>query len=75
MKKKKPKPQPQPIDRSPPADDPRNIHHPIHDEKWRALARALGQMDARKDFEILYGRKAPDQFAEDRAGRGDKPRG
>jgi hypothetical protein len=37
---------------------PRNIHHPIHDEAWLALARALGRMDARKDFEIIHG-KAP----------------
>jgi hypothetical protein len=37
---------------------PRHIGHPIHDEQWLELAKALGRMDARKDFEIIHG-KAP----------------
>lgn len=36
-------------------DDPRNLSHPIHREKWLELARAMGRMDARKDFEAIHG--------------------
>ena len=37
-------------------DDPRSLDHPSHKEQWLELARALGRMDARKDFEAIYGR-------------------
>lgn len=37
---------------------PRHIGHPIHDEKWLGFARALGRLDARRDFETIHG-KAP----------------
>ena len=33
---------------------PRYIGHPLHDEKWLELARVLGRMDAREDFERLH---------------------
>jgi hypothetical protein len=33
--------------------DPRNLDHPSHKEQWLALARALGRLDARRDFEAL----------------------
>jgi hypothetical protein len=38
---------------------PRNIHHPCHDEQWLELARALGRLDARKDFETIHGKAPP----------------
>jgi hypothetical protein len=47
--------------------DPRNIGHPLHDAKWLELARALGRMEARRDFEILYGKKAPDDSPKTKA--------
>ncbi len=39
-------------------NDPRNLDHPSHEEQWLELARALGRLDARKDFEAIHG-KAP----------------
>jgi len=36
--------------------DLRSLDHPSHKEKWLELARALGRMDARKDFEIIHGK-------------------
>jgi hypothetical protein len=33
--------------------NPRNIDHPLHDEKWLELASALGRMEAREEFELL----------------------
>jgi hypothetical protein len=38
--------------------DLRSLDHPSHKEQWLELARALGRVDARKDFETLHG-KAP----------------
>lgn len=40
--------------------DPRRLDHPSHKEQWLALARALGRLDARKDFETIYGKAPPD---------------
>jgi hypothetical protein len=40
-----------------PADDPRNIHHPCHREQWLELARAIGRMEARQEFEQLIRQK------------------
>jgi hypothetical protein len=31
--------------------DPRHPDHPIHDEKWLALARAIGRAMADRDFD------------------------
>jgi hypothetical protein len=31
--------------------DPRHIDHPCHDEQWLELARAIGRMEAREEFE------------------------
>jgi hypothetical protein len=44
-----------------PADDPRNLDHPSHREQWLEFARALGRMDARKDFELIYGKGKLDE--------------
>jgi hypothetical protein len=33
---------------------PRHIHHPIHDEQWLELARALGRMEAREEYQELH---------------------
>jgi len=49
--------------------DPRNIGHPLHDEKWLELARALGRMDAREDFERLHPKGTPDGNPEVKARR------
>jgi|GraSoi2013_100cm_1033763.scaffolds.fasta_scaffold563104_1 hypothetical protein len=40
--------------------DPRNIGHPLHDEKWLELARVLGRMDAREQFDRLHHKGKPD---------------
>ena len=40
--------------------DPRNLDHPSHKEQWLELAKALGRLDARKDFEIIHGKAPPD---------------
>lgn len=42
-------------------DDPSSIDHPSHKEQWLALARALGRLDARRDFEVLRKGKTIDQ--------------
>jgi hypothetical protein len=34
-----------------PPDDPRNIHHQVHREKWLALARAIGEGLADEAYE------------------------
>ena len=39
--------------------NPRHPRHPCHDEQWLELARVLGRMDAREDFERLHGRGKP----------------
>ena len=41
--------------------DPRSLDHPSHKEQWLALARALGRLDARRDFEALRKGKTNDQ--------------
>jgi hypothetical protein len=41
-------------------NDPRSLSHPSHKEQWLELARALGRMDARKDFEAIHGKAPPD---------------
>jgi hypothetical protein len=33
------------------ADDPRNLNHPCHREQWLELARTLGRLEARQEFE------------------------
>jgi hypothetical protein len=38
-----------------PADDPRNIDHPCHDEQWLELARTLGRAMADRDWDNLKG--------------------
>lgn len=38
------------------ADPTRRIDHPSHKEQWLALARALGRLDAKRDFEIIHGK-------------------
>ena len=40
-------------------DDPRNIHHPSHRERWLELARAIGKAEARADFEHLKAEHLP----------------
>jgi hypothetical protein len=42
-------------------DDPNSIEHPSHKEQWLALARALGRLDAKRDFEAIHGGKISDQ--------------
>jgi hypothetical protein len=37
--------------------DPRSIDHPSHKEQWLELARAIGRMEAREEFEQLIERK------------------
>jgi hypothetical protein len=39
-----------------PADDERRLDHPSHHDQWMELADVLGEMDARKQFEAIYGR-------------------
>jgi hypothetical protein len=48
-------------------DDPRSLDHPSHDEQWLELARALGRLDARKDFETIHGKAPPDDRPETKA--------
>lgn len=49
-----------------PADDPDSIDHPSHKAQWLELARAMGRMDAKRDFEILSGTKVrKDEETED----------
>jgi hypothetical protein len=56
MKIKKPRGTVRPLD----PDDPRNLDHPCHRQQWLELARAIGRS------------MATEQFAKDRAGKGDK---
>jgi hypothetical protein len=35
--------------------DPRNIHHPSHDEAWLDLMRELGRIAAAEEWERLHG--------------------
>jgi hypothetical protein len=41
--------------------DPSSLDHPSHKEQWLALARALGRLDARRDFETIRKGKISDQ--------------
>jgi hypothetical protein len=34
--------------------DPRNLDHPSHREQWLELARALGRLEAREEYERLH---------------------
>jgi hypothetical protein len=43
------------------ADDPRNIDHPSHKERFLELARILGRLEAREEFERLHGRGQLDE--------------
>src|SRR5262249_45824599 len=52
--------------RGPPPDDPRNPDHPSHWEQWLELARVLGRMDARRDFELIHGKPPPQGKSDDR---------
>jgi len=36
------------------AFDPRNIYHPCHAEQWRELARAIGRLEAREEYESIH---------------------
>ena len=36
--------------------DAQSLDHPSHREQWLELARALGRLDARKDFEAIHGK-------------------
>jgi hypothetical protein len=36
--------------------DTRSLDHPSHKEQWLELARALGRLDARRDFEAIHGK-------------------
>lgn len=47
--------------RDPDPTDPRSLSHPSHKEQWLALARALGRLDARRDFEAIRKGKVIDQ--------------
>ncbi len=40
----------------PDPSDPRSLDHPSHREQWLELARTLGRLDARKDFEAIHGK-------------------
>jgi hypothetical protein len=53
----------------PDLSDPRNLSHPSHKEQWLELARALGRLDARRDFETLYGKAPPDDSPKIKARR------
>jgi len=37
--------------------DPRSLNHPSHKEQWLELARAMGRMEAREEFERLHGNR------------------
>jgi len=50
---------------------PRHIGHPRHDGQWLELAKALGRMDARKDFETIHGKAPPDDSSKT---QGRRPR-
>lgn len=39
--------------------DPRSLSHPSHKEQWLALARALGRLDAKRDFEAIRSKGEP----------------
>jgi hypothetical protein len=46
------------------ASDPRNIYHPCHAEQWRELARAIGRLEAREEFESIHKERETDGIAE-----------
>jgi hypothetical protein len=48
-----------------PPDDPRNPNHPSHKEQWLELARAIGRMEAREEFQQLIERKRHEQASQD----------
>lgn len=56
--------------RDPDPTDPKSIDHPSHKEQWLALARALGRLDARRDYEAIRKGNAIDQ-AKDRKAKPD----
>jgi hypothetical protein len=35
-------------------NDPRNIDHPSHKEKWLELARVLGRLEAREEYAAIH---------------------
>jgi hypothetical protein len=35
-------------------NDPRNIDHPSHKEKWLELARVLGRLEAREEYAMIH---------------------
>ena len=37
--------------------DPRNLSHASHREEWLELARALGRLEAREEYDLLHGNK------------------
>jgi hypothetical protein len=37
--------------------DPRSLDHPSNREKWLELARALGRLEAREEYDLLHGHK------------------
>jgi hypothetical protein len=43
--------------------DPRSLDHPSHREQWLELARAIGRLEAREEFERLYGKKGQSENA------------
>jgi hypothetical protein len=46
------------------ASDPRNIHHPCHAEQWLELARVLGRLEAREEYESIHNERQTDAIAE-----------
>jgi hypothetical protein len=54
--------------------DPRSLDHPGHKEKWLELARVLGRMDAKEDFERLHRKGKPDVEPKVKAHKQRRPR-
>jgi hypothetical protein len=52
-----------------PADDPRSLDHPSHKKQWMELARALGRLDAQRDFEAIRKGNTTDDKASTRKAR------
>jgi hypothetical protein len=46
------------------ASDPRNIYHPCHAEQWLELARVLGRLEAREEYESIHKERETDGIAE-----------
>jgi hypothetical protein len=51
------------------AGNPKSLSHPSHREQWLALARALGRLDAKRDFELIHGKAPPDDLPKAKASR------